>query len=64
MIVCCENCFNYEPFKKHIQEKGIINNCSFCTSQGVRTLDVQDSFLMKICSFLLINLERMIQALN
>lgn len=44
MIVCCENCFNYEPFKKHIQEKGIIDNCSFCTSQGVRTLDVQDSF--------------------
>ncbi|MEV5114469.1 RES family NAD+ phosphorylase [Peribacillus frigoritolerans] len=51
MKVCCENCFNYEPFKKHIQEKGIINNCSFCTSQNVRTLDVQDIFFVENLPF-------------
>ncbi|WP_124069785.1 RES family NAD+ phosphorylase [Filibacter tadaridae] len=47
MKVCCENCFNYAPFKKHIQEKGTVGNCSFCNSQSVRTLDVKDSFFSK-----------------
>ncbi|TWT25309.1 RES domain-containing protein [Planomicrobium sp. CPCC 101110] len=44
MKVCCEKCFNYEPFITYIKKEGIMGNCSFCKSEKVFTIDVQDGF--------------------
>jgi hypothetical protein len=50
-MLCCDNCFVSPTLKDHINSKGFISDCDFCSSKGLKCIEPLHLFHCFKCMF-------------